>query len=91
MFQDDAPTVYSPETQAAIDAGHIRWTGSQWISADVAAVLDAVKRTGRSAQPTPIEAMMPGAISALVFSVAVERGLSPVALQADVNAYVASL
>lgn len=88
MFQDDAPTVYSPETQAAIDAGHIRWTGSQWISADVAAVLDAVRETGRSAFPTPTET---DGIAGLVFAVAVQRGLNPVALQADVNAYVASL
>ena len=53
----------------------------------VAAVLDAVRRTGRSAHPTAVEAVMPGAVSALVFSVALARNVAPVALQAEVNAY----
>lgn len=55
-------------------------------TADVAAVLDAVRVTGRSAHPTSTQS-----VSDLVFAVAISRNVNPYDLQRDVVAYADAL
>jgi hypothetical protein len=53
---------------------------------DVAAVLDAVRTTGKSAHPQRGER-----VSTLVYAVAIARDVNPVALQRDVEQYADAL
>jgi hypothetical protein len=61
---------------------------NQLRTADIAAVLDAVRETGFSAHPRPGNGDYGlDGIAPIVFAVAVNRGRNPVELQAEVNAY----